>query len=233
MGRPALGTPAREATQRQTQGQMNGRTERIVLYTLGAAAVLALMKKGKLIEKATEALNYKGQFKAKLIGKALDIQKRLGIDPNLLIAQSALESNWGRSELTTKDNNYFGMTAGSWLAKGLPVSDWPTTEYVNKPADQIIYFDVPGDIIAKEAVSPTQTKLRVHRYFRHYDTMEASLDDWANLISSYSGYKSAYAAAQKGDLTAFAKSMQEAGYATDPQYAQKVLDVGSQVIALA
>lgn len=218
------------------------RTQRVIFYTIGLAAIYAILQKKdrtgaasigtSLTGAVMTVLNYKQAFKNKLIEKALDIQKRLGIDPNLLITQAALESNWGRSGLTQKDNNYFGMTAGSWIAKKLPVSDWPTTEYVNKPYDQVTYFETPGDLISKEKVSDTQTKIKVHRFFRHYDTMEASLDDWANLISGLSIYKDAYAAAQRGDLGSFATALQKAGYATDPKYAQTVVDFGAEVTAI-
>ncbi len=179
------------------------------------------------------ALNYKDAFKQNLIDKALEIQKRLGIDPLLLITQSAVESNWGRSELTTQDNNFFGMTGGSWIKKGLPVADYPTTEWVNKPIDQVTYFETPGDLISKESVSPTQTKVKVHRYFRHYDSMEQSLDDWANLISGLSIYQNAYEAAKRGDIQNFAAALQAAGYATDPKYAQTLVQFNSEVQALA
>ncbi len=216
---------------------MDEKSKRILYYVLGIAFVMALLKNkdqiGTTVSSVSSFLSYKDAFKQLLIDKALQIQKSLGIDPNLLITQSAVESNWGRSQLTTDDNNYFGMTAGSWLNKGLPVADYPTTEWISKPIDQVNYFDTPGDLISKEAVSDNQTKVKVHRYFRHYDSMEASLDDWANLISSLSIYKNAYAAAKTGDLTKFAKELQKAGYATDPEYASTLQDFGAQVQALA
>lgn len=217
---------------------MDDKTKRILYYALGIAFVVSLFKKGSsvvssAVTSVTSALNYKDAFKQALIGKALDIQKRLGIDPNLLITQSALESNWGRSGLTKQDNNYFGMTAGSWLKKGLPVSDWPTTEWVSKPVDQVTFFETPGDLISKEAVSANQTKVKVHRYFRHYGSMEESLDDWANLISGLSLYANAYAAAKVGDVDTFAASLQSAGYATDPKYAMTLKDFYDDVSGLA
>ncbi len=211
--------------------KVNEKTKRILYYALGIAAVVAIFKGGQEVVGFLDK-TFKGQFKSKMIDKALDIQKRLGIDPNLLITQSAVESNWGRSQLSTDDNNYFGMTAGSWVNKGLPITDYPTTEWVNKPVDQVTYFDTPGDLISKEDAGNNTTKVKVHRYFRHYDTLEASVDDWANLISGLSIYKDAYASAQAGDLNAFAAALQKAGYATDPQYAQTLVDFGAQVEAI-
>lgn len=216
---------------------MDEKTKRILYYALGIAVVVALLK-GKnqisqAVAKVTTALNYKDAFKALLIDKALEIQKRLGIDPLLLITQAAVESNWGRSQLTTDDNNYFGMTAGSWLDKGLPVADYPTTEWMNKPVDEVTYFETPGDLISKEDAGNNTTKVKVHRYFRHYDSMEASLDDWANLISGLGIYKQAYAASKTGDVSNFAEALQAAGYATDPKYASTLEDFGAQVQALA
>jgi len=217
------------------------KTKRILYYALGIAFVMALFKgKGAVgsaigtgVQKIVTVLNYKDGFKQLLINKALEIQKRLGIDPNLLITQSAVESNWGRSQLSTDDNNYFGMTAGSWISKGLPVADYPTTEWINKPVDQVAYFETPGDLISKEDAGNGTTKVKVHRYFRHYGSMEESLDDWANLISGLSMYAPAYAAAKRGDLDAFASALQAAGYATDPQYAATLNQFGAEVEALA
>lgn len=217
---------------------MDEKTTRILYWTLGIAVAVAVFRSGgapfsNAMSQVMTALNYKDAFKALLIGKALEIQKRLGIDPLLLITQSAVESNWGRSQLSSDDNNYFGMTAGSWLTKGLPVVDYPTTEWINKPVDQVAYFETPGDLISKEDAGDGNTKVKVHRYFRHYGSMEESLDDWANLISGLSIYRAAYAASKTGNVNTFAQALQAAGYATDPKYASTLEDFNAQVQALA
>lgn len=160
---------------------------------------------------------------------AQQIQGTYGIDPLILISQAALESGWGKSELSAKYNNLFGFTAGSWLQKGLPVVDLPTYEYIQKPIDQVTYFETPGDIVSKSRVNDNETKVLVHRYFRKYPTWYDSAADWANLISGTSRYSKALAAAKSGDLASYASLVSAAGYATDPQYPDLLTSTGDTV----
>lgn len=168
-------------------------------------------------------------FVAKMTPIASQIQGTYGIDPLILISQAALESGWGLSKLSAKYNNLFGFTAGTWLQKGLPVVDLPTYEYIRKPIDQVTYFEMPGDIVSKEAVNDNETKVLVHRYFRKYPTWYDSAADWANLITGASRYAKASHAAKIGDLPSYASLVSAAGYATDPQYPQLLTTTGNTV----
>ncbi|HKJ76132.1 MAG TPA: glucosaminidase domain-containing protein, partial [Gammaproteobacteria bacterium] len=49
---------------------------------------------------------------------AQEAMRKTGIPASVLIAQSALESGWGQSDLARNGRNYFGMTVGSpsWAA---------------------------------------------------------------------------------------------------------------------
>lgn len=49
---------------------------------------------------------------------AVEVMRRTGIPASVMIAQSALESNFGRSELARDARNYFGMRPGNaaWAA---------------------------------------------------------------------------------------------------------------------
>ena len=49
---------------------------------------------------------------------ARDVMRRSGIPASVMLAQSALESNFGRSELAQQANNYFGFRVGNaaWAA---------------------------------------------------------------------------------------------------------------------
>ena len=45
-------------------------------------------------------------------------EEMTGFFPSVIIAQAAIESNWGQSALAAKYNNYFGIKAGSsWTGK--------------------------------------------------------------------------------------------------------------------
>ena len=128
---------------------------------------------------------------------ALEAAATLGVPAHFLVAQSALESAWGKSEIRGSDGapsfNLFGIKAGrNW--SGATV-DIPTTEYINGVA---------------------QT---VRAKFRAYASYAEAFSDYANLLAS----KPRFAAVLgQQDGTQFARSLQQAGYATDPQYADKL-----------
>lgn len=123
-----------------------------------------------------------------------------GIPERFLLAQAGLESGWGKRQLRGLDgsesNNLFGIKAGrGWT--GRVVEAW-TTEYVDgKPVKSV-------------------------ERFRAYDTPADSFRDYAQLIANsprYAGVR------DRRDEVAFAYGLQRAGYATDPQYADKLLRV--------
>lgn len=132
---------------------------------------------------------------------AEDAATKLGVPANVLLAQSALETGWG-NKVIQHDNgrsshNLFGIKANEqWDGQRARVS---SLEYVN------------GN--AKREVSN----------FRVYESYKQSFDDYVDFIKSNNRY---HAALQKsGDGEGYIKALQDAGYATDPQYAEKVLDI--------
>lgn len=139
---------------------------------------------------------------------ASQVSQQTGIPANFMLAQAALETGWGAKEIIgrdgTRSHNLFGIKAGShW--KG-PTVDVMTTEYVDgKPQ-------------------------RMLQKFRAYGSFEESFADYARLINDNPRYAQARAAV--GNAKAFAQNLQNAGYATDPAYAQKlsaVIDTASRL----
>jgi flagellar protein FlgJ len=127
-----------------------------------------------------------------------------GIPANFIIGQAALESNWGRREIKGADGtssyNLFGIKAtAGWKGK---VVEAVTSEYVNGVRQQ-----------------------RVEK-FRAYDSYADSFSDFANMLQKNSRYEPLIANAQ--DAAAYAQAMQKAGYATDPNYADKLRRVIQQ-----
>jgi len=121
-----------------------------------------------------------------------------GIPAGYMIGQAGHETGWGQREIKMKDGtpsfNLFAMKAGAnWQGK---VAEVTTTEYVNGV--------------------PKQTTAR----FRAYDSYEASFKDYARMISQSPRY--AKAREQTGSAYAYASGLQQAGYATDPEYANKL-----------
>ncbi|MGK2952697.1 MAG: flagellar assembly peptidoglycan hydrolase FlgJ [Thiobacillus sp.] len=144
-------------------------------------------------------------FVQRLLPYAQAASASTGIPARFMLGQAALESGWGKSEIRGPDgqnsHNLFGIKAGaSWKGKTV---DIVTTEYVNgKPQKQV-------------------------ESFRAYDTYADSFRDYANLLRGNARYQNVIAQGQ--DATGFAQGLQQAGYATDPNYAQKLIGVIRQL----
>ncbi|NMM63843.1 mannosyl-glycoprotein endo-beta-N-acetylglucosamidase [Clostridium sp. P21] len=82
-----------------------------------------------LNNKLKEDDSYK-KFIDELTPAAVDIYNKYGILPSVTISQAILESGWGKSQLTSKSNNLFGIKAdSSWKGKSVVMK---TSEYYNK-----------------------------------------------------------------------------------------------------
>jgi flagellar protein FlgJ len=140
-------------------------------------------------------------FVQRLLPHAREASAGSGIPAAFMLGQAALETGWGRSEIRAADgrnsHNLFGIKAGgSW--KGDTV-DIVTTEYVNgKPQKQVDSF-------------------------RAYDSYADAFRDYAALLRGNARYRNAVAGGQ--DAAGFARGLQQGGYATDPNYAQKLMSV--------
>jgi flagellar protein FlgJ len=156
---------------------------------------------------ATPIAATKDEFLRKLRPHAERAARELGVDPNALLAQAALETGWGRSVPCNANGgcsfNLFGIKAGSqWSGATVNV---PTLEF-------------------EEGVA-----VRKVERFRAYESPADSFRDYAALISRSSRYASARGAGE--NIGAFAAALQQGGYATDPNYAQKIAAVAGEVRA--
>jgi flagellar protein FlgJ len=134
--------------------------------------------------------------------------QQLGVQPLGLVAQAALESNWGRSmpksASGTSSNNLFGVKAtAAWSGDSVSAA---TQE-----------FQAGGMVGARSA-------------FRAYPDSQAALQDYVATLKGNPRYSAALGAGD--DVTAFANALQKGGYATDPNYAAKVGSVAQQVAVL-
>jgi flagellar protein FlgJ len=68
----------------------------------------------------------KADFIAAATAAAQESSALSGFPPGVTVAQAALESAWGRSQLATEANNYFGIKVHG----GMPSVALPTTEIV-------------------------------------------------------------------------------------------------------
>ena len=139
------------------------------------------------------------EFIQTLLPHAKELQQGYGILPSIILGQAILESNWGQSELASKYNNLFGIKAYGDQKK----VKMDTQEFVNEQ-----WITIQGD-------------------FRVYDSWEDSMDSHTMLFVngvdwSPEKYEKVLTAT---DYKEAAKALQEAGYATDPGYANKIKEV--------
>ncbi len=127
---------------------------------------------------------------------AADMQKS-GVLASLTIAQAILESGWGKSGLTVKGNALFGIKAGT---------SWTGAVYSGKTQecyDGVTFTTVTG-------------------LFRAYGSWAESVADHSDLLSRNARYK---AVIGERDYKAACRAIAAAGYATDPKYADKLVQI--------
>lgn len=149
---------------------------------------------------AINASDHVKQFVSMLAAPAQAASRASGVPAELILAQAALETGWGRHEIAThqggNSHNLFGIKAGRhWQGK---TTDIITHEYINGQRTQVVDT------------------------FRVYDSFEQAFTDYASLIGNnprYAGVVQASTAEQA------ARELQRGGYATDPRYADKLVAV--------
>ena len=174
------------------------------------------------------------------------VQERFGIAPRIALVQSALESNWGVSELANVGLNIFSITPGDewidamvhgknmdaikpWSASGHPVVYFPTKEYSKYPPEKIRYWEIPGDIVSKTPDGAGGSLCVVNRYFRKYASWSECAGDWGGKLAQEPRYADAYLAAKAGDLPTFAREIVAGGYATDPVYVTELINTNQLI----
>ncbi len=140
------------------------------------------------------------RFMERLSAPAQAASRKTGVPAELILAQAALETGWGRHEIATASGgnsyNLFGIKAGSsWKGR---TTDIVTHEYINGQ------------------------RTRVVDTFRVYNSFEEAFTDYARLIGNNPRYAAVTTA---GSAEQAARALQAGGYATDPAYADKLIAV--------
>ena len=157
------------------------------------------------LAKGKSAFASAADFVATMLPLAEEAAQKIGVDARYLVAQAALETGWGKSIIRQSDgsssHNLFGIKAhGGWEGDSARVL---TTEY-------------KGGEAVKESAS-----------FRAYDSYQQSFNDYVSFLQGNGRYQEALAAADNPER--FVRELQEAGYATDPQYARKIAQIARQM----
>lgn len=131
--------------------------------------------------------------------------RELGVDPDTVIAHAALETGWGRSVPTDANGqpgfNLFGIKAGGrWNGA---VNESRTHEFSGGRMHE------------------------VSAQFRAYASPEQSIRDYVDLLKGSPRYAGALGTGS--DAQAFARGLVHGGYATDPDYVQKLSAVAARL----
>ncbi len=145
-------------------------------------------------------------FITRLFPTAKVIAQDLGVDPKILLAQAALETGWGKyimhDELGKASYNLFGIKDGSrWQGQS-----------VNSNT-----LEVEQGVVVKRQDT-----------FRMYENFEQSFQDYVDFVKSSPRYEQAIKSVQ--DAKQYVRSLQQSGYATDPDYAEKIIKIYESVI---
>lgn len=171
-----------------------------------------------------EVLN--GQFESpqdfveKLWPMAEKAAEKLGVTADVIISQAALETGWGKHIITTGQNSSFNI--------------------FNIKANH----DWAGERMEKSSLEFVQGRaIQQKSDFRAYSSLEESFEDYVSFLKENPRYQSIFTSqsniAQTSDLSSeqllhdtqyqskssYIEELQKAGYATDPAYAKKVLNV--------
>jgi flagellar protein FlgJ len=137
------------------------------------------------------------EFVADIWPHALAASQSTGIPPQFMVAQAALETGWGEKQLKNEDGsptyNLFNIKAGNtWTGRSAAKT---VSEYES------------GQWTSEDAK------------FRAYSSYGEAFADYANFLSANPRYSKVIGSR---DAASFTRGLQEAGYATDPQYANKL-----------
>ena len=157
---------------------------------------IALISQSVENESVSRAKWTKEEFIDEVANHAVPLKETHGIRPSVTIAQAILESNWGNSSLSRQEHNYFGIKGQSENRK------YATLEYEEEWKE-------------------------IHASFRSYPSMEASVKDYAELIANGTAWNAAlYKGVQEASTyQEAAQAVYAAGYATDPTYPEKVIEI--------
>ncbi|MFD1007345.1 flagellar assembly peptidoglycan hydrolase FlgJ [Oceanisphaera ostreae] len=172
------------------------------------AASLSANDKDAVVYNASEPFRSPEDFVKRLMPAAVEAGKRMGLPPEAMLAQAALETGWGKKIIGPKNSdsshNLFGIKAdNSWKAEKKWVN---TLEYEQGIA------------------------VKVKAPFRSYESFNDSFNNYVDFLHENPRYGNALQ--QTGSPKQYFKELQQAGYATDPKYADKLSSIFDTVTRL-
>ncbi len=196
-----LGGP--QAKEAQAAGKDDADTkldfDRLRLHRpISHVAVEAFAPLNNLSQETIKGFDAPKDFVEKLMPLAEKYASELGLGPKVLLAQAALETGWGKHVISYSN-------------------DVPTHNLFNIKADH--RWDGPKAVVPTLEYEKGKA-VRQYAAFRSYPTYEASFKDYVDFIKTGSRYQAALEKAD--DSQAYVQALHQAGYATDPQYSDKI-----------
>ncbi|MEC6748440.1 glycoside hydrolase family 73 protein [Marinilactibacillus sp. XAAS-LB27] len=193
---------AKRKTKARKRGKRNKQSPFMLLFKIGLVFLLffvfsiAFVGKRLLDDPVGISSSREEEFIDEVGENAVILNATYGIRPSVAIAQAILESNWGRSELAQRENNYYGI-------KGTNETDYTTKEF-----EEDEWVEIRAE-------------------FRSYNTLLESMEDYAKLLKNGTEWDdSLYAdVIESSNYRDAAKALKTAGYATDPDYPDKVISL--------
>lgn len=192
--------PSRAAAERMVEALQT--VERIVDESIDAEQTTS-QDVSQVAADKLRALDFSSpdKFIESLYPYAKSVEAETGVDARLMLAQSALETGWGKHQIMKADgspsHNLFGIKAQhNWQGDEAEIL---TTEY-------------------REGVA-----MKERASFRAYPSYAESFKDYANFLQSNDRYQPAFD--HLSDPKAFAHALQASGYATDPNYGAKISSI--------
>ena len=141
------------------------------------------------------------EFAAEIWPHAQRAAQKIGVQPEAIVAQAALETGWGAHVMPTREGNssfnLFGIKGGN---------GWQGGETLRRT------IEFEGGVARQQTAK-----------FRSYDDVGAAFADYAQFIADNPRYERVLD--QGTNTQGFAAALQDSGYATDPEYAAKINDI--------
>lgn len=171
-----------------------------VLFMMGRGVLKKIEeRRNDLHVQLAQTKQQKEDFIHRLFPKAKQLQQQYGILPSIILAQAILESDFGKSRLAKEYHNLFGVKAGTFEKKvSLQTQEYVDSKWITMSGEFKVYSSDEDSLLDHTLLLVNGTTWNAHQY-------DAVL--------------------QAKDYQQAAKALQDAGYATDPTYAQKIKNV--------
>lgn len=153
-----------------------------------------------ILQQEQEAYEERENFIESLVPVAQRLQRQYGVLASISLAQAAVESNFGQSQLSAMYNNLYGVKTD---------------------------VDDPSKVLLPTLEFVDEEWIEIDDYFKVYPSWDASMESHAQLIYHGTSWDADFydAVLAGNNYVEQARGLQDSGYATDPDYSDKLIDM--------